>query len=110
MEKSLSQLQKIMSDSNLTLTNSNNTVSNKLVKDSKAQENKAMEKKELRFKDFLTQSWKTESGDTRFNIYGLGEDGAIYKKIGNEGRGWIKMNMTLEFREERKLDNDEEGS
>lgn len=52
---------------------------------------------QIKMKQIITEHWKTDDGIDRFNMYGIGEDGAVYKKISGKNRGWIKINMEMEF-------------
>lgn len=56
--------------------------------------------REIKLVQIISQSFKNASGDVRFNIYGLGADGAVYRKAGNRGEGWVRMNMTIEYYED----------
>lgn len=54
----------------------------------------------------ISVPFKTENGDMRYNLYGVGTDGALYKKLGvrftdegRESRGWVRLNMIVEFEE-----------
>lgn len=60
-------------------------------------------KREVQFTQLICQEFKTPNGLTLYNLYGLGEDGAVYKKIAptpeKQSRGWIKLNMIVEYEE-----------
>lgn len=53
---------------------------------------------ELEVVSLTAVHWMTRDNEERFNLYAIGADGAVYKKIGNnDNRGWRKLNMTIEF-------------
>ena len=57
-------------------------------------------KKEFKAKQLWSQEFVTDDGNKRYNLYAIGEDGAIYRKIGNRGDGWVRLNMSIDFKEE----------